>query len=67
MDNTEIIENLKTEGKINNGQHRNNCKILKQKGKSIMDNTEITIVSVFSIIDFPFCFKILQLFLCCPL
>ena len=28
-----------------NGQHRNNCKILNQKGKSIMDNTETIVKS----------------------
>jgi hypothetical protein len=34
-----------TEGKIYNEQHRNNCKILKQKVKSTMHNTETIVKS----------------------
>jgi hypothetical protein len=45
MNNPETIVKLKTEGKIYNGQHRNNCKILKQKGKCIMNNPETIVKS----------------------
>jgi hypothetical protein len=39
------MDNLKTEGKSYNGQHRNNGKILKQQGTSIMNNTEAIVKS----------------------